>query len=308
MKNYIQVREVSLRDGLQLVRSFVPTNIKREWYKQIIETGFSEVEITSMVPKTTLTQFNDSIEMIKYSNSFSKHLGCVLVPNLKGAQLAFEAKAKKINFVLSASQEHNLANVKMTTSQSLEVLKEIMTLKNSDGLTKDIKVIGSISTSFGCSISGETPETKVLNLVGKMLEIGVDEISVADTVGYAHPKQVSSLMKKIRQYYKLSQIISHFHDTRGFGLANVVAALDEGVVKFDASIRGLGGCPYAPGASGNIATEDCINLLESMGYKTFINKENLQTLCQSIPNWLPNEHLHGKFLSSITTNEQSNKT
>ena len=115
-------------------------------------------------------------------------------------------------------------------------------------------------------------------------------------------------MKKIRQYYKLSQIISHFHDTRGFGLANVVAALDEGVVKFDASIRGLGGCPYAPGASGNIATEDCINLLESMGYKTFINKENLQTLCQSIPNWLPNEHLHGKFLSSITTNEQSNKT
>ena len=115
-------------------------------------------------------------------------------------------------------------------------------------------------------------------------------------------------MKKIRQYYKLSQIINHFHDTRGFGLANVVVALDEGVVKFDASIRGLGGCPYAPGASGNIAAEDCINLLESMGYDFFINKENLQALCQLIPNWLPNEHLHGKFLSSIVTNCQPNNT
>ena len=256
-----------------------------------------------MVPKTSLIQFTDSYEMIKYSNSFLKNLGCVLVPNLKGAQLAIEAKAKKLNFVLSASEAHNLANVKMTTNQSLKVLKEIIILKNSNSLTKNIEIVGSISTSFGCSISGVTPESKVLNLVEKMLQIGVHEISIADTVGYAHPKQVSSLMKKVRKICKITSIISHFHDTRGFGLANVAAALDEGIVKFDASIRGLGGCPYAPGASGNIATEDCVNLLESMGYNTLLDKEKLRILCQSIAEWLPNEHLHGKYLSSISIKE-----
>ena len=150
MENYIQVREVSLRDGLQLLHGFVPTNIKRQWCKQIAETGFSEVEVTSMVPKRTSTQFTDSLEMIKYSNSISENLGCVLVPNLKGAQLAIRANAKKLNFVLSASENHNLANVKMTTNQSLKVLKEIMILKNSKSLTKNIEIIGSISTSFGC--------------------------------------------------------------------------------------------------------------------------------------------------------------
>jgi hydroxymethylglutaryl-CoA lyase len=262
--------------------------------------GFREIEITSMVPKTVLSQFTDSIEIIKYSNSFSKNLGCVLVPNFKGAQLAIKANIKQLNFVLSASEEHNLANVKMTTRQSLKVLEDIITLKNSNTLTSDIKIIGSISTSFGCSISGKISESKVLNLVDKMLQIGIDEVSIADTVGYAHPKQVSSLIKKVYQISEAKPIISHFHDTRGFGLANVVAALDEGVVKFDASIRGLGGCPYAPGASGNIATEDCVNLLESMGYETSINKEKLRALCLSIAKWLPDEHLHGKFLSSAS--------
>ena len=186
----------------------------------------------------------------------------------------------------------------MSKEHSLDALKMIIAERDAISQTKKVKVIGSISTSFGCSISGKVPENDVLHLVDSMLEIGVDEISIADTVGYANPRYVSSLLKKVVATSETVPIIAHFHDTRGFGLANVVAALDEGIKKFDSSLRGLGGCPYAPGASGNIATEDCINLLESMGYDTGINLRKLKSLCGLMKDWLPNEHLQGKFLNT----------
>lgn len=304
MPNFIHIREVGLRDGLQLISTRLDTKTKQNWFKKQIEVGFKEIEITSMVPEKILPQFSDAVSLINFANNFSECVSCVLVPNLKGSELAFKANAKKIIFVVSASEEHNLANVKMTVEQSLQQLKAIMLLKSSINESDKIKVIGSISTSFGCSISGEVSETKVLNIIEKMLEIGVDEISIADTVGYANPRYVSSLIKKVIKLTQSVPIIGHFHDTRGFGLANLVAAVDEGVTKFDSSLRGLGGCPYAPGASGNIATEDCANLLQEMGYNTGINLNKLADLCELLESWFPNERLYGKMTKLNLTNFQ----
>ena len=298
MAEFIHVKEVGLRDGLQLIKTKLPTSIKKEWLKKQVNAGFKEVEISSMVSKTLLPQFSDAAEMINFAKQFSDCSSSVLVPNLRGARLAFDAKAQKIIFVVSASESHNLANVNMTIKQSLGELKEIMYLREKTPEIKGISIIGSISTSFGCSIAGNISEKSVLKIVEKMLLLGVNEISIADTVGYANPRQVKSLMNKAIKLSKSVPVIGHFHDTRGFGLANLVAAIDEGVKKFDASLRGLGGCPYAPGASGNIATEDCVNLLESMGYNTGIDLEKLKELCRDIAHWMPNETLYGKFTTT----------
>ncbi len=301
MSEFIQVREVGLRDGLQLIKTQLKTEKKKQWLKKQIDAGFKEIEISSMVPKKTLPQFADAAEMINFSNKFSKCQTAVLIPNIKGADLAFAAKAKKLIFVVSASESHNLANVNRTVKESLHELKTIILRKNCSDDIKNIKIIGSISTSFGCSISGTVSENKVLRIAENMLEIGVDEISIADTVGYANPRNVSALFKKVTRLSQSVPVIGHFHDTRGFGLANVVAAIDEGVRKFDASLRGLGGCPYAPGATGNIATEDCINLIESMGYETGVNIKKLVKLCKLLETWLPDEQLRGKLLETPQT-------
>ena len=304
MSEYILIREVGLRDGLQLINTRLDTKTKQKWLEHLINAGVKEIEISSIVPRKLLPQFSDAIEMISFANKFTQCEACILVPNFKGFKIAFQANAKKIIFVISASEAHNLANVNMTLNQSFNELRKIIYARNSNDDIKGIKLIGSISTSFGCSISGKISEKKVLGIMEKMLEMGVDEISIADTVGYANPRYVSSLFKKVIQISKSLPIIGHFHDTRGFGLANVVAAVDEGVKIFDSSLRGLGGCPYAPGASGNIATEDCINLLESMGFKTGVNLEKLLLVCKLLESWLPNEMLHGKFLSSVNISKK----
>ena len=303
MPENIQVREVGLRDGLQLIKTQLDTTTKKEWFKMQVDAGFKEIEISSLVPKKILPQFADAVEMINFSNKFSKCLATVLIPNIKGSELAFQAKAKKVIFVISASEPHNLANVKMTIEQSLQELETIISRRNYNNDFKHIKIIGSISTSFGCSIGGEVSENDVIKIVEKMFEIGIDEISIADTVGFANPRHVSTLFKKVMRLSKSVPVIAHFHDTRGFGLANVVAALDQGVKKFDASLRGLGGCPYAPGATGNIATEDCINLLESMGYHTGVNIKKLIKLCDLLEKWLPKERLYGKLVDTTLPNE-----
>lgn len=299
MVESILIREVGLRDGLQLIKTHLNTAKKQKWLKAQIESGFKEIEIASIVPKKTFPQFADASEMIDFSNKFSGGTFTVLVPNLKGAVIAFKAKAKKIIFVVSASEAHNLANVRMTVEQSLTQLKKIISTKNSSYETNKIEIIGSISTSFGCSISGSVSQIKVLKIIEKMLELGVNEISIADTVGYANPRSVTELFNRITKISQKIPLIGHFHDTHGFGLANLVAAVDQGVKKFDSSLRGLGGCPYAPGASGNIATEDCVHILESMGYDTGIDLTKLISLCTEIENWLPSEKLHGKLTSAI---------
>ena len=288
--------EVGLRDGLQLIKQILPTEKKIEWLKEQALLNFKEIEVTSFVPEKVVPQFFDSEKILVTAKNISRLTSSVLVPNLFGAKKALDLKAQKINYVLSASESHNKANVNKDIKSSINELSQIVSLNNS--LEKSSKIGVAISTSFGCSIEGEISNQKVLNIVEKILEIGIDEITIADTVGYANPKQVKILFQSLIDLMDKDQIFGHFHDTRGLGIANVLTALDLGIRKFDSSLLGLGGCPFAPGASGNIATEDLVYLLNSMKISTGIDLKNLINFCKNISDFFPNEVLKGKIISA----------
>jgi hydroxymethylglutaryl-CoA lyase len=213
-----------------------------------------------------------------------------LVPNLKGAMRGFDAGVGKINFVLSASEAHNLANVRRSTAESVADFGRIIAERKARGLAT--KVVAGIATTFGCTIQGHVPEAQVLRLVESLAAAGSDEIVLADTVGYANPAQVKRIFSAVAAIFD-KPIYAHFHDTRGLGLANVSAAVDAGITRFDASIGGLGGCPFAPGASGNIDTEDCAFLLESLGFDTGLDIDKLVALRGRVAQWLPQERVGG---------------
>ena len=292
----VLVREVGLRDGLQLIKQILPTEKKIEWLKEQALLNFKEIEVTSFVPEKVVPQFFDSEKILVIAKNISGLTSSVLVPNLFGAKKALDLKAQKINYVLSASESHNKANVNKDIKSSINELSQIVSLNNS--LEESSKIGVAISTSFGCSIEGEISNQKVLSIVEKILEIGIDEITIADTVGYANPKQVKILFQSLIDLMDKDQIFGHFHDTRGLGIANVLTALDLGIRKFDSSLLGLGGCPFAPGASGNIATEDLVYLLNSMKISTGIDLKNLISYCKNISDFFPNEVLKGKIISA----------
>ena len=279
----VLIREVGLRDGLQLVKNILPTEKKIKWLNKQSLLNFKEIEVTSFVPKKVVPQFFDAKIILNEANKISNLTSSVLVPNLFGAKKALELNAQKINYVLSASESHNKANVNKDVNSSINELSEIVNYNRN--LEKNSKIGVAISTAFGCSIEGEISNLKVLNLVEKILKIGVDEITIADTVGYANPKQVRMLFKKLINLTDNLEIFAHFHDTRGLGIVNVLTAFDLGIRKFDSSLLGLGGCPFAPGASGNVATEDLIYLFNSMRVSTGINLEDLVILCKNISNF-----------------------
>jgi hydroxymethylglutaryl-CoA lyase len=291
MSNVVKIREVGLRDGLQLIKSNLSTESKLMWINKQVSAGFTEMEVTSFVPPKLLPQFSDASEIIIKSNKIKKLKPTALILNIKGAIRAIEAGTKKITFVLSASEKHNLSNVNCTTDQSLSMFNEIIEVSKD---TK-VEVAAAIATSFGCSIQGSVPEIRVLELAKEMAKKGACEINLADTVGYANPKQVKALFGKLKDQIGNVPMAAHFHDTRGMGLANVVAALQEGVRRFDSTMAGLGGCPFAPGASGNIATEDCVYLLESLGFNTSVNVDKLLELRHYLTDLLPNEKLEGRL-------------
>lgn len=292
----VLIREVGLRDGLQLVKNILPTEKKIKWLNKQSLLNFKEIEVTSFVPKKVVPQFFDAKIILNEANKISNLTSSVLVPNLFGAKKALELNAQKINYVLSASESHNKANVNKDVNSSINELSEIVNYNRN--LEKNSKIGVAISTAFGCSIEGEISNLKVLNLVEKILKIGVDEITIADTVGYANPKQVRMLFKKLINLTDNLEIFAHFHDTRGLGIVNVLTAFDLGIRKFDSSLLGLGGCPFAPGASGNVATEDLIYLFNSMRVSTGINLEDLVILCKNISNFFPNEVVNGRILSA----------
>ncbi len=291
MSNLVNIREVGLRDGLQLIKTNLSTELKLSWINKQVSAGFTEMEVTSFVPPKLLPQFSDATDIIIQSNKIKELKPTALVLNIKGAIRAIEAGAKKITFVLSASEKHNQSNVNCATDQSLSMFDEIIEI------SKDIKieVAAAIATSFGCSIQGSVPEMRVLELAKEMAKMGASEINLADTVGYANPNQVKSLFSELKNQIGCTPMAAHFHDTRGMGLANVVAALQEGVRRFDATMAGLGGCPFAPGASGNIATEDCAYLLESLGFDTSVDFDKLLELRSYLSNLLPHEKLEGRL-------------
>ena len=211
---------------------------------------------------------------------------------------ALKGHSKKILFVISASEQHNLSNVNCDIKQSLLMFNDLIKESKNSGLDKKVMISGAIATSFGCSIQGHVKEKDVLDIADKLIDIGTDEINIADTVGYANPTQVSNLFKKLIKLSDKTPFGAHFHDTRGMGLTNVKSALDEGVTLFDASLGGLGGCPFAPGASGNIATEDCAYMIEAMGYDTGIDLNKLISLRKSLSKWMTEDTLLGNLSNS----------
>lgn len=286
------LREVGPRDGLQLVKTILSPEQKLEWCRREAAAGVGEIEVTSFVPPKVVPQFADAGEVARGAVAMGGFTASALVPNLKGAELAIAAGITKINYVLSASEAHNLANVRRTTQESLDDFARIIALRDATAPGR-VRVGSGIATAFGCTISGAVSEKRVVGIAARLLELGADEIVVADTVGYGHPAQVRRIMSAVIREAGAVPVACHFHDTRGLGLANVTAALEVGVRAFDASLGGLGGCPFAPGASGNIDSEDTVFLLESLGFDTGIDIGALIELRRTIEDWLPGERFAG---------------
>jgi hydroxymethylglutaryl-CoA lyase len=293
MSEAITIREVGLRDGLQMVKTILTVDQKLEWCRSAFAAGIRHIEVTSFVPPTVIPQFADADEVCRGARAMEGLEFSALVPNLKGAERALAAGVPVVNFVLSASEAHNLANVRRTTQQSIDQFKAIVTRRDEIGDGR-ASVCAGVATSFGCTLAGVVPEKTVLSIVSNLLELGADAITIADTVGYASPKQVSRLMGEVIRLAAGVPVACHFHDTFGLGLANVAAAIDAGVREFDASLGGLGGCPFAPNASGNINTEDCAYLVESLGFDTGLDIDALIALRRMVEDeWLRGERFTG---------------
>jgi hydroxymethylglutaryl-CoA lyase len=292
MSERAEVREVGLRDGLQLVKTILGTEQKLEWCRSAVQAGIAEIEVTSFVPPKVVPQFVDADAVARGAIKIGGFTAAALVPNLRGAERAFETGIAKINYVLSASEAHNQANVRRSTQESLDDFVRIVAKRDEVG-NGNVAIGAGIATAFGCTISGAVSEKRVVQIAEQLARSGPDEIIVADTVGYANPAQVERLARAVVRAVSPVPVACHFHDTRGLGLANVTAALNAGVRRFDASLGGLGGCPFAPGATGNINTEDCVFLLESLGYKTGIDIEALVRLRVTVEGWLPGERFCG---------------
>ncbi|HVW53625.1 MAG TPA: hydroxymethylglutaryl-CoA lyase [Trinickia sp.] len=285
------VREVGLRDGLQSIRTILPTARKCEWIRRAYEAGQREIEVGSFVPARLMPQLADTAELVAYAKRLPGLVVSVLVPNLKGAERAFEVQAHALLVPLSASRAHSLANLRRTPDEVIAEIARIRSARDASGSRTRIEV--GISTAFGCTIQGEVTQQEVLRCMQAALDAGADRVGLADTVGYAGPGAVRALFEKARGIAGQALACAHFHDTRGLALANVYAALEAGIERFDASLGGIGGCPHAPGASGNASSEDLVFMLEEMGVHTGIDVERLLALRAQLPAWLPGETLHG---------------
>jgi hydroxymethylglutaryl-CoA lyase len=279
------VQEVSPRDGLQIEPTWVATADKIALIDQLSLAGFSRIEAGSFVSPKAIPALRDGDEVFRGIRRQSGVTYVALIPNLRGAQRALEAGADELNLVMSASQTHNLANMRMRCEQSLAAFADVVALASGTGLSLN----GSIATTFGCPFEGRIDEDRVLAIVDAYLALGMHGITLADTTGMANPRQVFGLVQRVLTRIPASALTLHFHNTRGLGLSNVLAAYEAGARRFDASLGGLGGCPFAPGASGNICTEDLVNLCEEMGLPTGIDLPHLLTLSRGLPALLGHE-------------------
>lgn len=288
MTDTVQLREVGPRDGLQMTKTILSTERKIEWCRREVAAGLVDIEVTSFVSPKIAPQFADAADVARQALAIGGCRPAALVPNLKGAQLALDAGIKSIYFVISASDAHNRANVRRTTAESLEEFARIIDYR--DARPGERAWIGSgVATAFGCTIQGEVPEKRVVEIAAALAAAGADGINVADTVGYGDPGQVRRLVKAVMDEVAPLPVACHFHDTRGLGLANILAAVDVGVRSFDASLAGIGGCPFAPSASGNVDTEGAAYLLERLGLRTGVDLAALMALRQDVERWLPGE-------------------
>ncbi len=289
--NQVHISEVGPRDGLQSIKSVMPTEKKFQWLEALYASGLEEIEVCSFVPAHLLPQMADATEVVQYAKSLQAGTVLALVPNLKGAQAAISAGVDKLTIPVSASEAHSLANVRKTRQEMIQQVADIIQYKNT--VAPQINVEVGISTAFGCTLQGTVPEAEVIAMAVSLAAVGVDEIGLSDTTGYANPAQVKRLFKQLYQELGPKAGAAHMHNTRGLGLANCLAAYEEGVRTFDASQGGIGGCPYAPGASGNVVTEDLVFMFEAMGIKTGINFEKLLEARKILQAALPQEQIYG---------------
>jgi hydroxymethylglutaryl-CoA lyase len=289
----IHVVEVGPRDGLQIAKSIMPTHLKKRWIADAAAAGLSEIEVCSFVPAKVVPGMGDADEVTRYARTLSITT-TVLAPNRKGAESAMAAGAQVIGMPISVSASHNMANIRKSHDQSIDEMRAVAAMAAAQPADRRPKIVAALSTSFGCSIEGAVPEANVLKLGERLLAAGASQVAPADTIGIGNPVQVKRLFKAAHAAFGRDKVAgAHFHDTRGQGLANVLAALDADVTSFDSCLAGLGGCPFAPGASGNICTEDLVWMLEEMGLTTGIDLAKLLAIRAVLVEGLPGERLNG---------------
>ena len=285
------IREVGLRDGLQSIQTVLSTERKKEWIRDSYAAGQREIEVGSFVPARLLPQLADTAELVAYARTLPGLFVSVLVPNMRGAESAIASEADLMLVPLSASHAHSLANLRKTPD---EVVAEVARMRAArDAAGSKMLIEGGIGTAFGCTLQGRVEPAEVLRCMQALLDAGADRVSLADTVGHGGPGQVQSLFEQARRIAGDRFWCGHFHDTRGLALANVHAALQTGVTRFDAALAGIGGCPHAPGASGNASTEDLAFMLDTMDIDTGLDIEALLRLRAKVAAWLDGESLHG---------------
>ncbi|WP_068672625.1 hydroxymethylglutaryl-CoA lyase [Oceanobacillus sp. Castelsardo] len=272
LPKFVQIKEVGPRDGLQNENKWVSTESKIAWINMLSNTGVKEIEFSSFVNPKMIPALSDAREVGKQIIRNPNVSYSALVPNQKGLELALEAGIDGASVFMSASETHNHKNINKSIQNTYPVLKQVIEDAKSEGK----RVTGYISTVFDCPYEGKIKPEAVISVCEKLLEYGVDELSLGDTIGSAVPSQVEILLDEILKGYPSEKIILHFHDTRGMAIANIMTAMNYGIYRFDSSIGGLGGCPYAPGAAGNVATNDVLYLLHGIGIETGINEKKIQ--------------------------------
>ncbi len=295
----VLVSEVGPRDGLQSLDTIMSTDAKKRWIKAEAAAGVREIEVGSFVPAKLLPQMADTGEIVKYAKTIPGLTVTALVPNFIGAKHAIKTGIDKMCLPLSVSETHSRANLRKSHSEVLGEIENIVQYINSLEATKRPEFAGNLATAFGCTLEGPVSEKTVLLLAGQLMELGCDEVGLSDTTGYANPAQIKRLIRLVKKEVGNDRLTSiHLHNTRGLGLANALAALEEGITTLDSSLGGIGGCPFAPGASGNIVTEDLVFMLDSMGLRTGIDLEALIEVNRMVKQSLPKEELYGFTVDS----------
>jgi hydroxymethylglutaryl-CoA lyase len=292
MAEKVRIREVGMRDGLQSVPDIVPTETKLAWLDAEYAAGVRDIEVTSFVPPKLLPQLADAEAVVRHALTLPGLVVSALIPNSRGAERGLALGVHEMNFVLSISEGHNKSNVRRSTEESIEDFRRIVQLCRERGDGRP-RINCGLATAFGCTIEGDVDEDRVRRIAAEVAEAGADGIALADTVGYGQPAAIGRVFRKVIADVAPLPVWAHFHDTRGLGLANVLAAYEAGCRGFDASLGGLGGCPYAPGASGNIVLEDTVFMFEAMGCATGIAIERLAAPRAILHAALPGAPLYG---------------
>jgi len=283
----VHICEVGPRDGLQNAHHLMPTEAKKAWIRALAAAGLKEIEVGSFVPPKLIPAMADTGDIVRYAVGIANLKVVALAPNLKGFQRALEAGAHKVTFPVSASRKHSESNVRMTPEQMVEEVRKCAQFPH-----PGVEIEGAVSTAFGCTMQGEVPEDDVVRIAAALAEF-CDCVALADTVGYANPAQIRRVFARVRKEIGAKLEAAHLHNTRGLGLANALAAYEEGVRHFDSSMGGLGGCPFAPGASGNVITEDLVFMFESMGVSTGIDLQKLFAAREILKKAIPEEPIYG---------------